>query len=536
MTEPRIVVIGLDAFDPGLAAGWAAQGELPALAGLFAQGAQALVRNPFGLFVGSLWFNFASSLRPHRHGYHCWDEIDPRTYEWRRVSPDPGNYQSFWKRIGDAGRRVAAVDVPHSHAPATLNGVEIAEWGCHDRHFGLHSVPAGLAAELARTHGCHPILGMDPWAARDFAPDDFVHRRGLHRTVEEDRALLDGLIAGAKTKAAMLADLLEEEPWDLFLAVFGESHAIGHQLYHLHDRSHPWFDGERQAALGGDPLLQVYKEVDAGVGRLLARVDPAATVLVHLSHGMTVHNDGTHLLDEVLRRLDRRASRPAASDRIRQWLKPLGPPLRELAFAWRVPEALRRTIGQQMRGERPAQRARQRFFLSPNNFVYSGIRLNLVGREPNGKVRAGQVDEVCHRLERELLELINLDTGKPAIRAVTRSDAHHVRRAGDTIPDLFVEWDRSAPIERVHSPAVGTVSTPYTGWRSGDHRPDGLLIAVGPGFEAGASLSPLAVEDIGCSIAARLGVPLSDVDGAVVPWLAGDIIPARQEPQPLRAC
>jgi predicted AlkP superfamily phosphohydrolase/phosphomutase len=257
MSKGRVVVIGLDAFDPQLAASWAEQGELPTLARLFAQGTRAVVHNPFGLFVGSLWFNFASALKPHRHRYHCWDEIDPSTYQWRRVSPEPGGYSSFWTKIGEAGRRVAAVDVPHSKAPASLNGIEVAEWGCHDRHFGFHAIPAGKAGELAAAHGLHPILGVDAYQVRDFAPDDFVHRRGQYRTAEEDKALLDGLKAGTRTKGEMLGSLLAEEPWDLFVGVFGESHAVGHQLYHLHDPGHPQFDRARQAALGGDPVLQI---------------------------------------------------------------------------------------------------------------------------------------------------------------------------------------------------------------------------------------------------------------------------------------
>lgn len=521
MSKTRVVMIGLDAFDPQLAASWADQGELPTLARLFAKGTQAAVHNPFGLFVGSLWVNFASALKPHRHRYHCWDEVDPRTYEWRRVAPEPGAYASFWKAIGDAGRRVAAIDVPHSKAPASLNGIEIAEWGCHDRHFGFHATPARKAAELAAAHGLHPILGIDAYAARDFAPDDYVHRRGLYRTIEEDRALLDGLKAGARTKGAILRSLLAEEQWDLFVGVFGESHAVGHQLFHLHDPGHPRFSRATQTALGGDPVLQVYREIDQALGRLLGGMDADTTILVQLSHGMTVHNDGTHLLDEVLRRLDGHASTSSPTDHVRQMLKPIMPALRRAAVACRVPERLRRIIAQRMRGERPAQRARQRFFLAPNNFVYSGIRLNLIGREPQGKVSADEVDETCRGLERDLLELINQDTGRPAIRAVTRSAAYHQRLADDTIPDLFVEWDRTAAIETVTSAKIGTVHALYDGWRTGDHRPDGLLIAMGPDIAAGGCRSPLAVEDIGPSIAARLGARLNGVDGEVVPWLAG---------------
>jgi predicted AlkP superfamily phosphohydrolase/phosphomutase len=520
MQKNRVVLIGLDAFDPELAANWAAAGDLPTIARLFAKGARAPVHNPFGLFVGALWVNFASCWRPDRHRFHCWDEVDPQTYQWRLNPPRPDRYDSFWKRIGDSGRRVAAIDVPHSRAPQSINGVEIAEWGCHDRHFGLRSCPTDRAATLAAEHGTHPAFGVDPYAMRDFAPDDFIHRQGLLRTPDEDQALLDGLTVGAGTKGALMASVLREEPWDLFLGVFGESHAVGHQLYHLHDRSHPRFDAQAQEGLGGDPVLRVYKAIDAALARLLDHVPPDALLLVHLSHGITVHNDGTHLLDEVLALLDRDPSSPRPYGRLRQAAKHVVPALRPLVSALRVPASLKRFLGQWLRRELPHHRAGRRFYLSPNNYVYSGIRLNLTGREAHGKVEPDHFDGVCRDLEQDLLELINVDTGKPAIRSVVRCDDHHRRRADDTMPDLFVEWDRSAPIQTVFSPRIGTVHTPYSGWRSGDHSPDGLLLALGPDIAARELLPPLCVEDIGASIAARLGVPLDDVDGEPVSWLA----------------
>jgi hypothetical protein len=135
-------------------------------------------------------------------------------------------------------------------------------------------------------------------------------------------------------------------------------------------------------------------------------------------------------------------------------------------------------------------------------------------------VHPEEADVVIAQLEQDLLELVNLDTGKPAIRAVQRSDAWHERSATDVMPDLFVDWDRSAPVNRVSSPKIGVIHEPYELWRTGDHRPAGLLLTHGDGLPAGARLEGLAVEDIGPSIAARLGVVLEDVDGAPCTWLA----------------
>src|SRR5262249_38613580 len=174
----------------------------------------------------------------------------------------------------------------------------------------------------------------------------------------------------------------------------------------------------------------------------------------------------------------------------------------------------------------PAERAEQRFFLSPNNNVYGGVRLNIQGREPRGRVRSDHVDVVIAALERDLMALINTKTGKPVINGIERCERWYRRSPGDTRRDLFLDWERSVPVESVWSAKTGTVEAPYENWRSGDHRPWGLLLAAGPDMPAGKRLPPIAVEDLPASLMARFGEAASDMDGRPVSWLASAPGPA----------
>jgi predicted AlkP superfamily phosphohydrolase/phosphomutase len=503
-----VIMVGLDAFDPGLARRWAAAGELPALARLLEEGAHCAVRNPFGLFVGALWTSFAAAMRPDRTRFHCWDEIDPATGRWRLCPPKPELYAPFWRRIGEAGRRVAAIDVPHARA-GPLYGLELFEYGCHDRHYGLHGFPPALAGEVAARFGLHPVLGLQGWRERHFSPDDVYARKGRFRTAAEEVRLVRAMVAGVERKGAVLRALHAEQDWDLFLAVFGESHAIGHQQWHLHDPDHPRFDAAARDAAGGDPILRVYRAIDAELGRLLANAPADAAILILLSHGMAGHHDGTHLLDEVLARLEGKG--------ICQAVKPALPALRHIADRLGLPVGWRSRVAALVRGDPP--RAGRRFFAAPNNCVYGGVRFNLAGREPHGCVAPEEMEPLARELERELRTLVNLKTGGPVVLAVHRCDDHYPRSADDRMPDLFVEWERSVPIEAVASPSIGTLVTPYTHWRTGDHEPDGLLIALAPDLAAGAEMPPLAIEDLGPSVAARLDILLGGVDGTPASWL-----------------
>jgi predicted AlkP superfamily phosphohydrolase/phosphomutase len=514
-----VVVIGLDACDPAIAQRFAAEGHLPSLARLFERAARRPLRNPYGLFVGALWRNFATGVGPDRHRFHCWDEIDIPSYARRLTTLPEAAETTFWRRLSCAGRRVAVLDVPHSRADVPIDGVQVVEWGAHDRHFGFHTWPPNKAAEIDSAFGLHPVLGLDAYAAREFAPDDYAHRAGPLRTIEEERVLLDGLLRGVKGKRALSSALLAEGKWDLFVDVFGEGHATGHQLWHLHDPTHERYDPVAVKALGGDPILQLYRELDAALGEILSLLGDGATVLVLLSHGMGPHHDGTHLLDEVLTRLDIfNRDTPAVSrgPGVRT-ASPLRRPLQELMTAFAVPAMHRMARANLLRScpeyATPEKRARQAFFMEPNNTVYGGVRLNLAGREPMGCVQPDEVDAVRRRLIDDLQTLVNLDTGSRAVRAVEPAERWYRRSPDDTMPDLFVDWEHGAPIESVWSPKTGFVHGRYTNWRSGDHKPDGLLLAYGPGIPTSAELPGVAIEDLAPSITARLGLTLDDVDG-----------------------
>jgi predicted AlkP superfamily phosphohydrolase/phosphomutase len=475
--------------------------------------------------VGSLWSTFFTGRSAVETGFHCWEEIVPGSYERRLTTADTIRGRPFWEALSDAGKRVAVLDVPHARAGTPINGVQISEWGCHDRHFGFRTYPPELTQRVIEEVGLHPVLATDPFSVREWAPDDYMFRAGMLRSGEEEHQLLEGLLAGAEAKRRLSLQILSDGPWDLFLSVFGEPHSVGHQSWHVHDPSHPRHDPAVRARIG-DPLVQVYKQMDAALAEHVARIDDGTTVLVLLSHGMAPHYDGTHLLPEILRRLDSdyRSQWPRSLEgRVlgRLWMG-LSPAAR--AAGGRALAALLRTRLRRRRMPTPpgyetdAQRRSQAFFMSPNNFVVGGVRINLRGREAAGQIRPGpELDELCRRLEDDLLALINVETGSSVIERVTRSDEVYARAGLDALPDLFLEWNHRHPIESVWSPRVGLIRGPYTHWRTGDHRPGGLLLMRGPGVAAESDLGPVQIEQLAGVLAAQLGVQLSDQEPALAP-------------------
>src|SRR4051812_5368427 len=520
------MVVALDAADPGLVREFAAAGEMPAMARLLREAAAVETLAPMGVFVGANWPTLFTATGPDRHHFLCWEEIRGGTYDHVETDPTWIRGTPLWRHLSNAGRRVAVVDVPHATAEP-MNGAMLLEWGCHDRHFGPRSWPAELADELAERHGEH--FGSMPFRRGQFAPCDYRRREDAERTADETAALFDDICRGVENKRSVSLDLLDRGGWDLFFTVSGESHCVGHQLWHLHEEEHPRHDPELATRIGGDPMRQVYRRLDRLVGGDPERVGPGDTPYLVLAHGMAPPHDGTHLLDQVLNRLEWGLDNPrglglgtrAAAEAAR--LVP--PALRTRAFGRAAP-LLRRHAAVPGLDEVP-QRDARRWFLTPNNTVVGAVRLNVAGREPAGRIRPGDRREVLDWLSKRLGELVNVDTGGPVVRRCVVTDDVYRRSHGDSFGDLYVEWARDAPIERVWSPSTGTVAVPYEHWRQGDHVREGLTLAVGPGIRRGRRRRVHGIPDLGSTIAVAAGVALPDADGRPI----DSILPAGSAPR-----
>ncbi|HEV7523366.1 MAG TPA: glycosyltransferase [Acidimicrobiia bacterium] len=521
----RTLYVALDACDLTLAQRFAAEGSMPTLARLLDDSASQETLGPLGFLVGSNWVTIYTGVSPSRHQFLCSGQIRGGTYQPAWVGPYGGGYGTeppVWKWVSDAGGRVAVLDAPHAAVATELNGVQLVEWGCHDRHAGTRTFPESLLEEINATYGPH-LPGTRTAPFPHHAPCDVSHRSGEHRTTAENQTLLDEMLEGVRQKTALSRDLLDQGGWDLFFTVFGESHCAGHQFWKVHDETHPWHDPEEQTALGGDPLRAVYSALDAGLGELIDHAGDDATVYVHLSHGMRAHYDGTCVLDPVLWRIDEYASRTDLRGRFTRLVdnaaNALPRPTRRRALSSLIDVRRRLAASQGAMGtdgrtvDIPAWLGERRWWMQPNDSVFGSVRLNLDGREPDGRIRAARKREVAEWLAERLLELINVDTGEQVVAAVHVTDDHYERFDGDPLGDLIVEWNRDAPIDTVWSPATGVVTAPYKQWRTGDHHRGGLLLARGRGIAPGRRPGSIPVFDVAPTLAASLGVEPPAIDG-----------------------
>ena len=207
----KIVFVAFDAADRDILLAGARAGRFPALRSLLDRALWGSVANPTGLYVGAVWPSFYTGTSPARHGRYCFRQLRPGTYEVHRVRPDEVRAAPFWRRLSEAGRRVAVIDVPKTRPDVGLNGLQVVDWGTHDPDFqGALTHPPELLDEIEASVG--------PRRAR--VCDSYPRGPGL-------AALRLALLDGVEAKARLSERLLGRGGWDLFLTVFAEGHVPG---------------------------------------------------------------------------------------------------------------------------------------------------------------------------------------------------------------------------------------------------------------------------------------------------------------------
>jgi predicted AlkP superfamily phosphohydrolase/phosphomutase len=169
--------------------------------------------------------------------------------------------------------------------------------------------------------------------------------------------------------------------------------------------------------------------------------------------------------------------------------------------------------------------ARSQVFLMDNGFPSSGLRLNLEGREPAGLIAAEDADAFCERLAADLAALTYADTGGRVVRRVRRTRDLYQGEHLDLLPDLLVEWDDSRRLGsttcgnprgsevRIRSPKAGLVEGVNGYCRTGDHRREGVFMALGPGIGRGRLDRRVSIMDFAPTFCALLGAELTGADG-----------------------
>lgn len=532
-TRP-VIAIGLDSAPLELYRQWIGDGTLPVLARLSDTGAHAALRAPPVAVAETAWTTLYTGCTPERTGY--WGPVPydatggvhwEATYDFKQFPP-------FYALGPDY--RVAVVDLPQVPLVEGVSGIQVIGYGGHSTLTERGSLPAGLIDRLIQRYGEHPAYD------RDFAR---AWRGGSMRRLYRRMRI------GVGRRAAMVSDLLRGGDWDLFLTVFGEIHAGAHAFWHLHDDRHPWHAlGVRRA--GGDLLRAIAMDVDRALGQVVDAAGTDATIIIYTQQNSVPNGADlptSAFLPEALFRWclpghaglcgspeptneapqaavtyppslgwtrdvwGRRADSSALRKALRTWL-PVEVSRAVLHLIGDDPKGLRFPKMREVYIHPPIWYAphwpRMKAFALPS-FSDGFVRVNVAGRDPDGLVPPEDFAKVLDDVRAVVGSLRDARTGLPLVKDFlqVRTDPH---AATGHPADLIVVW-RDTPADVAESQLLGRIG-PFPYRRTGGHDEKCFMIANGPAFTAGSTLSNGQTVDIAATILDVLGTSLpSNRDG-----------------------
>ncbi|MCC6486339.1 MAG: alkaline phosphatase family protein [Candidatus Hydrogenedentes bacterium] len=504
-TEPRVLALAIETASPDFIDAGCRDGRFPVLESLRARGTWGTLESVTNISSGSVWPSLYTGCNPAKHGmanFHM--HLVKGTYHIDRYGPDQVKRPPFWEYLGQEGLRSVIVDVPLTRPRSGHAGALISAWGVEGPAWIRESHPPDLLRRVLKEVG--------PYAL----PNDDYRRSIRPSTCEQYRELRHLLLAGIRQKTQLLRYLMKNEQWDLFLAVYSESHWAVHVLYQTFDPRHP--DHKPELA---DEFQSLYRELfeaqDEAIGELLECVPGDVSVLVFSASGFRPNYSANHLLPEVLNRLGvgPTPSTAFAGDesahsysyyRIRRIQDTVSTPL--ITAAKRVvPRRLWEKWTRRLLFARENW-ARSRAFCLPNDYC-GNIRINLRGREPKGLVSPDAYDAVCDELERAFRQLKNAATGAPAVEKVIRVRREYSGEHVDALPDLSIVWSDTHPFDGIQSDQIGVVRGVNPERRPGAHHPEGFYILAGPAI--GRRAGPVRAQLV------DLAPTMIDLSGAKVP-------------------
>jgi len=503
----KVLLIGLDAAEPSLIEKWIAKGLLPNMRQLRERGAYSRIGSPDYHLVGLPWPTFYTGVNPGEHGIYHYLQWNPEKMRSERINQPWLPLYPFWRNFRDEDPRAIVIDVPLTPRTEEFNGIEINGWATHEVLVPLNTYPQDMLNWIEEN------ITISPW---------FEERYG-HFSSKELLQTRDRLIDITKKVTLLTKSLMSSKNWDLFIVVYSATHRGGHKLWCRKDIDSDIFDDEEQAA--SQLLQEVYIACDNAIGDLISKVPDDVTVLVCSLHGMGINHSRTEILPEMLEKIVQHETGQSASQRPKLLSR-----IRNM-----IPSSVRHAV--KSRITHRSQDALTSFWRmggtdwnkSPVICLlgdYDGyLRINLKGRELKGIVEAGrEYDGWINKVSKGLSSFLDADSGEPIVKSVLRhEDLGFTGSNLFHLPDLVVKWRETPSFKHreIISPLYGSIPWPTPGrnleGRSGNHRPQGFLIAKGDRFAPDSSLGPVEITDLAPTILNILGLPISSkMEGMII--------------------
>ena len=362
---------------------------------------------------------------------------------------------TIWDIVGQNDGQVCLVGVPPSYPPKHVNGCLVSCFITPDTTKG-YTYPPQLKEEIEELVGEY-IVDVE------------------FRTEEKDQ-LLQQIYEMTDQRFEVVKHLMKTKPWQLFMFVEMGPDRIHHGFWKFCDPQHHLYQPGNQFA---SVLEQYYAHLDAKLGELLSLLDDDTVVFIVSDHGAKSMK-GAFCINEWLiqqgyLKLKQNPTKVARlEDCAVDWEN-------TLAWGW--------------------------------GGYYARIFLNLAGREPLGKISAGDYSQVRDELSDRIMQITGPE-GEPMDNRVFKPEENWQGNP----PDLMVYFDD------LNYRSAGTLGHHSLFLRENDTGPDdavhaqhGIFVMYDPKAQKSGRRKGLHLLDFAPTVLQAMGLPILDqMEGRVL--------------------
>jgi predicted AlkP superfamily phosphohydrolase/phosphomutase len=456
----RVILIAWDGADWRILDPLLEQGALPNLQALIDRGQRDVLRSTVPTHSWSAWPSFLTGVEPQDHGVYDILETVPGTHKQYPVTYKSIKTRTFLDDLTAASKKQLLLDVPLTFPPPAIEG-NLAAGGVlpKGRQF---TMPGDLPDTLAKAGLEWPINGMS-WTTYRNRPD----------------AYLDEAFEVTAKRIAASEWLMDNTEWDLMASVWVSIDRTQHCLSNFIASDHPDYAENKDTRIG-KKVADIFRQTDEAIGSFVSRANDDDVILFISDHGFQSCTRAVNM-DRMLSDfgfLDFSASNVVFGPM--QW-----GPVRQVAR--KVYDVL--GLHGKVSLPQTVNWSKSKAFTSIRS-TGEGVSINLAGREIDGIVDPADYDTVRDQIMDRLANYTDPKTGnKPVKEIAKREDVFPSGAFADQAPDIMM-----VPAEG-YSLTHAKSSIEDADWVSGDHRMEGVIVAVGPNvkpFEQTPSLIDMA--------------------------------------------
>lgn len=252
--DSRVVFIGLDGTPYTFVRRLIDEGLAPNMARLAQQGSLLRMDSTWPWVSSVAWSSMMTGVNAGKHNIFGFIDRDPATY--KQFIPTGRNMKArtLWEVLGDAGKRVAVVNVPVTYPPRPVNGILVSGFLSPSLEKAVY--PPSYLPTLQKLGY---IVDADPWKARE----------SKDLALEQVNTVFDARIR-------TLFHLLENEEWDYLHVHVMETDRLHHFLWQQMEEGDPTY---------APAFFDFYLRIDDMLGRLAESLDGNTTLMWMADHG-----------------------------------------------------------------------------------------------------------------------------------------------------------------------------------------------------------------------------------------------------------